>query len=75
MFHGIKRLISIAGVALICLSGCAAEESRANQDAAKAYMVHKISFMYAYEFRLDDGTRCVVSARGGVDCDWGRHQE
>lgn len=24
----------------------------------------------AYEFRLEDGTRCVVVRGGGVDCEW-----
>ena len=23
-----------------------------------------------HEFRLDDGTRCVVTYRGSLDCDW-----
>jgi len=23
-----------------------------------------------HEFRLDDGTRCVITYRGAVDCDW-----
>jgi hypothetical protein len=23
-----------------------------------------------HEFRLDDGTRCVMTYRGNIDCDW-----
>jgi len=23
-----------------------------------------------HEFRLDDGTRCIITYRGAVDCDW-----
>ena len=23
-----------------------------------------------HEFRLDDGTRCVMTYRGALDCDW-----
>lgn len=24
-----------------------------------------------YEFRLSDGTRCVLSSGGGIACEWG----
>lgn len=49
---------------LVFLLGC---ETTGPQVEVHSY---NLTGHHADEFQLYDGTRCVVSSTGGIDCDW-----
>lgn len=51
---------------LVMIAGC--DSSGTDRDAQTGRYV--LSGTYAYEFTLRDGTRCVTTQDGGMDCDW-----
>ena len=63
-------MIAALVLSVLSLAGCSRAEPATKASETKAYYVD-VGFR-AYEFRLDDGTRCVALYRGGIDCDWAR---
>jgi len=55
----------------LILVGCGRyDENLHNSPNQKTYKYGVYIDNYATEFNLEDGTRCVATVKGGLDCDW-----
>ena len=56
------KLALVITVTILMVAGTSWLFRHASQDHPRPSRYH--------EFKLDDGTRCVMTYRGALDCDW-----
>jgi hypothetical protein len=62
-------------VASAFLGGCGEQSDLFETTPGFEVKAHRYrGSVYAYELRLDDGTRCVRTPGGGIDCDFAGEQ-
>ena len=77
-----KRITAI--VIFLALGACGAkstdiadsfrEQNRSESDVYHPRRVYSVGGINVREFKLDDGTRCVLAYQGGITCAWKDHE-